>query len=290
MSNADFSFVECSYNPLDVTYDDVHDKLTEYGFTKINDNIAGTVSVWMQNLSIITLRESSCVNKFAVTGLGFISDNTTIDAMGAEYDEDIAMYVCEDGCALRTILVSEDDMHAQFGELDSKYSAINALNDTANNCGITHISGIVYNCSAENVLDYYYSLGFTLQKDSDDYYTLLSKNKRLTLLCNKHSNDSHVKTVICETDNIFYTVAFCSAHNVETKSYDLNYITNDMFGEHTFKVVGYNCLAHGNKNSYSIEKLAKNVAPDLDILFRMRRQYSAISEENLLKHFEDEIQ
>lgn len=288
MSLCDFSFLECSYNPDDIKFETVCDQLNRFGFVMINENVSNNVTIWMQSLSIIMLREDSSVDTFAVTGLGFIASEEVVDELGADYDDDLGLYVCTDDCSLRSLFVLESEMFGQFSALDTKYVATMS-NSTVKPLGINHFSGIVYDCSDPSVLEHYYKLGFSLQKESDDYYTLLSKNKRMTVMCNRNNSDRKIKTVICDTDDIFYVSAYCAVNNVETKNYDLSYITEDMFGDYTYKVVGYNCLAYGNQNSYSIEKLAKNIAPELDLLFRMRRQHANINERVFLKHFEDEV-
>lgn len=287
---SDFSFIECSYNPLDISYDDVNSSLNRLGFVLVNTNITGNVSVWMQNLCIMLLRQDQCAPTFAVSGLGFLcSDNTIIDTLGAEYDDDTGMYVCQDGCALRTLLVTEDESFTQFGSLESDYITAVTINKNVKYSGITHISGIVYDCADESVLNHYYELGFELQKESDDYYTLLSQNKRLTILCNKHKMKKHINTVICETEDVFYTTAFFTNLKMELKKYDLSYIQDDMFGDVTHKIIGYNCLAHGTKNNHSVENMVNGIAPNLNVLFRMRKQHANINEEVFLKHFEDNV-
>ena len=52
-----------------------------------------------------------------------------------------------------------------------------------------------------------------------------------------------------------------------------------------YKITGYNCLAKGNKTSYTIENIVREPLPSFDLVYRTRRQYLHIEEEIVDTHY-----
>ena len=99
------------------------------------------------------------------------------------------------------------------------------------------------------------------------------------------TSDGNVPSIICDTDDVFTTTANYVSNGVELRKFD-----NDRdldFGDLNHKIRGYNCNAVGNENSYTIENLIPNAAPNLDIIFRQRKQYLNISESTLDTYYAD---
>ena len=50
------------------------------------------------------------------------------------------------------------------------------------------------------------------------------------------------------------------------------------FGTLNHRIVGYNCVAQGHKDSYSIGKRAPGALPGVDLAFRTSKQFFSIPE------------
>jgi hypothetical protein len=59
------------------------------------------------------------------------------------------------------------------------------------------------------------------------------------------------------------------------------------FGKLTHKINGYNCMAEGNKDSYSIEKMIIGVPNNVNIVLRQRAKKISISEDTLQIHYDE---
>lgn len=282
MTSADFSFVECSFDPNVCDRELVHVNLCNMGFSQYKVSLDLTVSVWIQNLAVIMLTEVNDESLFEVSGLGFITTPLLIQQLDAQRCPNTGMYVINNECNLRTWLVAEEDIFSDRNFIESNF--ITDLKQKTSTSGIDYFSGLMFTHNGTAELDFYKTLNFTVLSESTGYYTLQSDNKRFTLVCSEKDIDT---TAICETKDIFYTAAFCANNNIRTSIYNQQ-LAENQFGSLTYKIKGYDCLAHGSMNSFSIEKLAKDIAPNLNIIFRMRQQYAVIDETMFKRHFEND--
>ena len=158
------------------------------------------------------------------------------------------------------------------------YTEANSRSNPEN--GLNYVSGIVYNSTDARMRDFYQELGFRFTKTGDNYYTFMSANNRFSIMMDLQNNDGKVPSIICDTDDVFKTTANYVANKVPLKKFKIEPAKLE-FGEMNHKIVGYNCNGDGNENSYTIENLIPNAAPNLDIIFRQRKQYLNISETTL---------
>jgi len=277
----DYSFLEYSYNPELIQQETVEKRLNTLGFTKRTRNTSGAVTVWTQNLCILVLKEVQ-TDLSGITGIGFNAKQDVIDKIGAMPDkDDTGMYVIDNCAGLRTLLMSEDDFKDLRKSLN--YTEQNATGGNEN--GLGYVSGIIYNCTDARMRDFYQEIGFRFTKTGDRYYTFMSANNRFSILMDMQKNDGKVPSIICDTDDVFNTTANFVSNKVPLKQFDIN--PNDLdFGEMNHRIMGYNCNADGNDNSYTIENLIPEAAPNLDIIFRQRKQYLNISETTLDTYYD----
>jgi hypothetical protein len=134
------------------------------------------------------------------------------------------------------------------------------------------------------MMDFYQdAMGFKFSSSSDTYNMLTSENNRFTILVNKSNISRNMPTLICETHDVWHTTSACAFANIELKKFDKPEKLN--YGTMNHKIVGYNCIAVGTENSYSIENLIPNALPGMDLIFRMRKQYLSIKEDSLRQHY-----
>ena len=270
----DYSFLEYSYNPTITTTVDVEQRLNTLGFIKRTRNSSGAVTVWTQNLCILLLKEVD-TDALGITGIGFNVSKDVITNIGAELDpDDTGMYVVDNCAGFRTLLMPEEE----FKNLNKSLERITNKPTNVSSNGLNYVSGVIYNNANPRMRDFYQEIGFKFTRTGDRYYTFMSANNRFSLMLDTKSYDNKIPTIICDTDDVFSTTANFVAKGVKLKKL----VTPELnFGEMNHKIVGYNCNASGNEDSYTIENMIPNAAPGLDIIFRQRKQYLNIQEQTL---------
>lgn len=283
MMKADFSFIEYSYNPDTSSTSSVQSHLRKLGFVMRSQHSNGKASVWNQNNAIILLRRSAEQAQPAISGIGFLAPQSLfLQLENIVFDHDLEMWVTQDQCGTRMIFVDESKNGMDTSTLQNY---IVTDSKAYNNPGLNYFSGLIYNCVNPRMMDLYQSIGFKFTKSGDNYNTLMSANNRFSILCNKNEHDNRIKTIILDTDDVFHATSAYTLLGVGLKKFDINQSELD-FGSLNHKIMGYNCLAFGNKESYSIENFIPSAAPGVDAIFRTRKQYLHITENTLEQYYD----
>jgi len=275
MNGVDYSFLEYSYNPEQLPTGIVEQQLKKLGFIKRTRNTQGNVAIYTQNLCILLLKAAN-VQDAGISGIGFICDKDVISNTNAQLDpDDTGMYIVDNGAGLRTLLMPESD----FSDLRKSLQQIEKTTTIGDEAGLTYVSGIIYNNTNARMRDFYQEIGFRFTRTGDRYFTFMSANNRFTILMDTQNSDGKIPTIICDTDDVFVTTANYVSGGVVLRKFDIPKQLD--FGALNHKIKGYNCNASGNENSYTIENLIPTAAPNLDIIFRQRKQYLHITEKTL---------
>jgi hypothetical protein len=221
------------------------------------------------------LLKTADIQDAGLSGIGFICDKDVINNVNAQLDpDDTGMYIVDNYAGLRTLLMPEQD----FSDLRKSLQNIEKTT-TSDEGGLTYVSGIIYNNTNARMRDFYQAIGFKFTRTGDRYFTFMSPNNRFTILMDTQNDDGKIPTIICDTNDVFITTANYVSNGVVLKKFDIPKQLE--FGALNHKIKGYNCNASGNENSYTIENLIPNAAPNLDIIYRQRKQYLHISEKTL---------
>lgn len=281
---AEFNFIEYSYDPTVAGVRITEDKFKRLGYQKIGLNKQTNVSVWRLNLNIIFLRRESSNCDLHLSGLGFLCSQEIINLFSASYDSDIDMYVTKDPNGYRILMYPYSEYLQKKSVISSSYDLTKTK--SVPNESLSYTSGLVYNDCNEELLSFYGLLNFKIQP-GDDYTKGVCENNRFTIIFRNDYIDTTIDSLICDTNDIFYSTAYFVGKGYATKKYTMPELEG--FGKLQHKIVGYNCLADGNQNSYSIENTIHNVLPGLDFIIRMRKQYLHIKESTLKEHFLETI-
>lgn len=272
---SEFGFLEYSVPPNYA--EDVRFTLTDLGYTCIAEHVEGGVSVWQLNLSIIFVNEELGCAIPCLSGLGFICDQECINQLDAGYDELTDMYVTQDPAGYRVLMCPLNTYKQNKSLISDRYiSNTRELNTTKS---FEYSSGVVLGHVNDNVLDFYAKLGCKITKQGTNYLTMVTDNNRFSLIFSK--TDSHRSAVVMDTQDVFHVTASFVNKQIPLNSFD--FVAGD-FGKLNYKINGYNCIAAGNKESYTIENSAPDVLPNLDFIFRQRKQYPHFAEETLTEH------
>lgn len=274
---SEFSFIE--YSVPHKNLDEVLLCLYDLGYVKVADHINRSVTVWKLNYNILFLKEIDQIAEPNLTGIGFVCDQETINTLNAGYDQDSDMYVCTDPTGMRIMLCPSSSYQQNNSLISDRYQVCNTELKTEKNT-LEYISGMVRSQFSEAVMEFYEQLGFRITKDGDTYVTMVDSNNRFSLLFNKSLCVKN--TLIHDTNDVFYTTAKFLNKQFNLRKYFENTVTE--FGDLNFKINGYNCIAVGNEESYSIENSASNVLPNMDMIFRMRKQYPHFQEGTIIQH------
>lgn len=278
----DFSFVEYSVPPESLT--DGCAQLVTLGFVPRVEHAHSGATLWTQKHSILMLRESSAVDAPRVTGLGFLAEREDIERLGAQYDADVNMYVTHDKASLRILLACTDNiLNLKDDQEGGSYLIVD--DRTRDHHAFSKISGIIYSCNDPRMMDFFQDVGFRFTKSGDRYNNLVSSNNRFTIVCDKEQQDGAVPALICDCPDVFASTSTFKVRGFDLKNYEVDAKNLD-FGNLNHKIAGYNCYATGNENSYSIENMILGAMPNLDIIFRSRRQYLHITENTLRQHYD----
>ncbi len=270
-----FSFLEYTYNPLVDDEETIFSSLNKLGFVQRNIHSSLLYSMWTQNQCIIGLRKNLSIDKSKITGIGLTSNDFIADNLAIRFDPECSMNVIEGCNGLRIILLDEENI---ANMIDFNYSVVDKKHyDTT---GLEYFSGIVYNSAEQNVLDFFQSIGFKLTKQSEMYYTLVSGNNRFSIMLNKLKNNNEINNIVADTHDVFKTTSCMAVTGVKLKEFILDKLSD--FGKDlNYKIIGYNCAAIGNKESFTIENCVDAALPSLNLIFRMRKQYLNINEQLL---------
>jgi len=272
MSN--FSFIEYSFDPYKSDPEDIFVALNKLGFVQRNAHISGYYSMWTQNQSIILLRQSEDVKTFCITGIGLILKDDLLEKYDAVFDEECSMHIMHDPNGVRILAMPEKRLSKM---IEHGYQVVDKrLYDTP---GIEYFSGIVYNAADTATLDFYQDLGFRFTKSSDKYNTLMSDGNRFTMLLSKDDNSKTIDAVYTDTNDVFKTTRCYTVAGLDLKEYNIEKEKLAFGVSLNHKIIGYNCAAFGNEQSYTIENCVKQALPNLDFIFRTRKQYLHINEE-----------
>jgi len=274
----DFSFIEYTYDPHTVSREIMAESLVRAGFALRTVHNRTPITLWVQNQCIIFLRELEGVDYPQISGLGFIAPVGMIESLGASYDVELGMYRTGDTNGTRILFFSNQDIDADVFSAD--YSVVDTVPHD-NVTGMKYFSGLILSGFTARQMDFYQELGFKFVKSTDGYNSLLSNNNRFSIHLNKRKMTNCKKTLIAETHDIFNTTAKLYLNELKPDVLDLTYDDIDKFESLAHRIVGYNCYAHGNYKSYSIENIVSDFIPNTDLLFRCRKKQLEISEKSL---------
>lgn len=274
--NAEFSFIEYTYNPLQCP--EVPEQLRKVGFALRAEN-EKTTSVWKQNQSVIFLRKDENFVSSGVTGVGFNVQTDIVDQFETTRDPELSFPVAYDPAGTRILLVNDAE---KINLLQLGFSKKDLTTQPTVN--LQYISGITYNYFSEDTLEFYTKLGFRVTKTGEQYSQLTAANNRFTIVSNRNNQNKQIQSVIFETLDIFDTTAKCVANDIKFKDFVLPDTLD--YGSLTHKIYNYNCLPYGNKKSYTIENFIPDALPNTDFILRMRRQFIDITEHLLLNYYE----
>lgn len=277
MSN--FSFLEYSFDPYQTNAEDIYSSLNRLGFVQRNQHFSNQASMWTQNQCIILLREAEKIDTPYLSGIGIVQDDI-VEFPKDYYDEECSMYVTHDPNGFRILSMPEKTLSKM---ITHGYHVVDKKSyDTT---GLEYFSGVVYNNTSQDVIDFYEQLGFKFTRSSENYNTLMSKNNRFTLLLSKTDDSKNIDTLYVDTNDVFKTTSHFTVAGFDFREYDLSDTKLNFGASLNYKIVGYNCLAFGNQNSYTIENCIKNPIPGFDLIFRSRKQYLHIEEEVIETHY-----
>lgn len=274
-----FSFLEYSFDPYKSDPEDIYVSLNKLGFVQRNSHISGLYSMWTQNQSIILLRQSEEEKNFCVTGFGILLSDDHIKKYKPEYDEECSMHVMHDPNGLRILAMPEKRLSKM---IEHGYQVVDKR--VYESPGIEYFSGLVYNTNNQKAMDFYQDLGFKFTKSSEKYNTLMSENNRFTILMGKEETANTIDTVYADTNDVFKTTRCFTASGLDLKEYNQSKENLNFGVALNHKIIGYNCAAFGNENSYSIENCVRRPLQNLDFIFRTRKQYLHITEEVVEYH------
>lgn len=283
--SAEFAFLEITYDSKCPGYD-VKYNLRNLGFTKIAYNSSADVSVWKVNLNIIFLREGDIGTQPSITGLGFVCDQALINQMQAGYDSDNDFYFTHDPNGLKVYMVPSIAFNANQSVLSDRYTLLDDIVTSYNEILPKYISGVSYSDFSEDLVKFYQNLGFRITRSGNTYHNCVSQNNRFTIMLNSFGSTKRIDSVICETDDVFNTTAYYVNNDVPLKKYNTK-PTN--FKKLNYKIAGYNCIATGNENSYSIENSINSISELFNVIFRMRKQHLHIEEHTLKEHLDEQF-
>ena len=251
--------------------------IEKLGYNKIAHNIAKTHGVWNHNFNVIFTTQDTELLAPGITGLGFVCDPATVHQLGAKLDDSTDLHITHDPNGMKIMLCVVDSTNTILGKKYIKRADPPAANPML----LKYTSSVVYNGYSDEIADFYKTLGFRITNAGDDYVAMVCDTNRFTIMFKRESEDTGVTAIMCETDDVFYTTSYYVKEGLPLKPY--NQPVED-FGSLTYKINGYDCLADGNAASYTIENCVKQALPNVDLIFRTRKQYIHLHEDTLKKH------
>jgi hypothetical protein len=277
---AEYAFLEYTYNPSRYSDESIGEQFAALGFRMRTSSETNNAQLWTQRNSIILLNRNDNAATDGISGIGFVTPLSSIEHLPVKYDDDLAMYILDNGTPFRSLFVDEDE-YAKIRNILQRHKVYDL--PAYSKPEFQHISGIVYNQHHRSVMDHYQDIGFKFTKQGETYNTLVSNNNRFSILIDRTSRNNNVPAMIVDTNDVFASTASLLVNNLDLKEYNAKV---DNFGALNYKINSYNCLAFGNEESYSIENKVVQALPGLDVIFRQRKQTIHILEHNILSHYE----
>jgi hypothetical protein len=274
----EFNFLEYSYDPA-LGIRSAEHRLKILGYVKVGVNKSTSISVWRLNLNIIFLRKENHGLELHLTGLGFLCSQEVINLFDASYDSDIDMYVTVDPNGYRILMYPYSEYLQKKSVISNNFSVTKTK--PVINESVAYTSGLVYNDCSDELLSFYSLLNFKIST-SGDYAKGVCSGNRFTMVFRNNCIDHKISSIICDTLDVFHSTAYFISKGFLTKKYITP--TTENFGTLQHKIIGYNCLADGNKNSYSIENIIFDALPELDFIIRMRKKYLHVKEHTIKEH------
>ena len=275
---AKFSFLELSFDPKITSEIEIEKNLSTLGFAHRSQHGMDLVGFWSHDSCIILLRRDTINSTPRITGIGLIGNLNDIEMHNATFDRTSDFFVCDNTQGFKTYLVMENQLGDDLREI---YQPIDMISQTN---FLSKFSGIVLNCNTGAVRDHYQALGFRMTKNTNNYDTLVGPENNFTIMCSKSQKKSVVPTIICDCHDVFKATAYFSSQNCDLQKFEDQPELN--FGHLNHKILGYNCRAWGNENSYTIENFIQNAINNTDIIIRQRNKYIHILEETIDSYYE----
>lgn len=274
----DYSFLEYSFNPFLTDPELVYDRLKKLGYQLKTQHVENPVSLWNQGLSIMVVRETDTLNIPATTGIGLVTSDDVLDSIAA-YDDETDMYLAHDPNGSRLLMIPETEFYdiGNSNKLKMRYKGFKQ-DSGAITPGLTSTTAIRYNTCDEEVLEFYEYLGFKRSYDTDNYVNMISHNNKFSIMFNKNNDNQQIDKIVCDTHDVFVATAYFSYNQFDTVKFDVD-SDKLKFGKMNHKIMGYGCLGYGNEKSYSVENVVVNALSNLDLVYRMRKQYFKITED-----------
>lgn len=275
--NADFAFVHYSYDPDRVSPAYIHDRMTQLGFLETARHVNGEYSFWNQKNAIIMISMNDEYHT-GISGLGFTMLVDSIDRHHLEFmfDPQTDTYFTTDPLD-NIVTVMPDELDGNMYNFEVNMES--ALDHPG--CGINNITGVVYGSDVQTLWQYYQDLDFRVSKMNRR--SLVDAANRVEITC-ADPQDGKIRALVCDTPNVFATTSKLVTRDIEFKQFDLSDIELD-FQSLTHKIRGYNCMAVGNFNSYSVENFVPNALPGMDLIIRTRKKYNHISHDTLSRYY-----
>lgn len=277
----EFSFIEYSFNPASMSRDDVYTCLNKLGFTRNAVSGNDRHSFWRQTNTILMVTETAHVHSGEITGIGFVCDDETVEKLSLSFSESRSMYFMNDPCGLKNYIVPLDYYQRNISKNYKKVS-----DWRGDSLYLEYISGITYSDSSDELLKHYEQLGFRVTKLGKRYHQLTSSNNRFTIMADTSCQGGKVRNIITETMDAFATTAKCYANGLKTQKFEFD-PSELNFGSLNHMIAGYNCKAYGNAESYTIENFVPQPLKNMDLIFRMRKQFIEISEHTLEEYYDE---
>jgi hypothetical protein len=270
-----FAFIEYSFNPSVIDKESIYVSLNKMGFVHRSQHRSSSVGFWIQNSSIVVLKESSVATQ-GITGMGLLVDQSLQQKLDLPVDPESGLRFMQDPAGFNLYLFCDSELNQI---LDSSYEVVDRK--AYNTPGLEYFSGMIYNNSSPAIQEFYKSIGFKITKIGAKYVTMVTSDNRFSLLLSKHKHDNTVPSVICDTLDVFHTTSCFAVNNVPMRSFDISKFKLDFGHKLNYRIRGYNCAAFGNENSYTIENYVDSALPGVDLIFRTRKQYLHIAEQTL---------
>jgi hypothetical protein len=271
MSN--FSFFEYSYNPEKESEAELKNRLHKLGFAHRSQHRRHNISLWSQGLCIILVRENRTLNGHSrITGIGIVCDHQALAEQHKAVPCPETDFMKIDLNPFRIYLIEENSLDII---VENNYRTVDSLPAKYSH-GFEYFSGVEIDTDMPYIKDILLNLGFT-RDGTENSDRLISPNKRFTVII-RHKENKGAHTIIIDTQDVFKATASLLLQDIETMKFNDE---PEGFKELTHKIKGYDCVAFGKYNSYSIENYIPKEVFNANIIFRQRKQYVKLSETSL---------
>lgn len=268
----DVTFLEFSYNPDITPQDVVYTHLTKLGFSCKREHTTSGLQFWGQAECLLLLRPVTTTSSgCGITGIGLLVTPAVIASFqNLCTDTETDYYLIPDPeHQLNIYLVDAANIKRSYR------SPAPALNVEP---VFIKITGAEWPKLSESVLT-------LLRQMADRYitdgcYEKFTFSNKFMLFVN-NADAKPVKLVV-DTHNVFEATASLATKDIELLKFQQCVSDDQQVGSLTHKAVGYNCVAFGHRNSYSIENYAVCPELNLDIIFRERKNYLKINTDTLV--------